>query len=201
MRIISGLAGGARLTAPPGKDVRPTNDRVKESLFASLGDIQGWTVVDLFAGSGALGLEALSRGASQVAFLDTNSRSLASVRQNLATVQRAAPDLPGKALVTRAGAETAPRRLAELAGAVDLLLADPPYRPAPHEYGAEKLLQDKALAQWATGAILVLEHAIDTPLLWHPRSNWKLLRKRAFGSRCLSFARQIAAQGSQSGDP
>lgn len=199
MRIISGLAGGVRLTAPPGKDVRPTNDRVKESLFASLGDIQGWTVVDLFAGSGALGLEALSRGARQVAFLDTNSRSLASVRQNLAAVQRAAPDLPGKAVVTRAPAETAPRRLGEMAGAVDLLLADPPYHPAPHEYGAVKLLQDKALAQWAAGAILVLEHAIDTPLLWHPRSDWKLLRKRTFGSRCLSFARQTAEQGTQSG--
>ena len=66
MRIISGRAGGIRLSAPAGQSLRPTEDRVKESMFSSLGDLTGSTVVDLFAGTGALGLEALSRGAAQV---------------------------------------------------------------------------------------------------------------------------------------
>ena len=64
MRIIGGFARGIKLTAPPGLDVRPTEDRVKETLFSMLGDITGMVVADLFAGTGALGLEALSRGAS-----------------------------------------------------------------------------------------------------------------------------------------
>jgi 16S rRNA (guanine966-N2)-methyltransferase len=190
MRVISGLAGGVRLTAPPGRDVRPTSDRVKESLFGTLGDIRGWTVVDLFAGAGGLGLEALSRGASRVVFFDTSSRSLACVRQNLAAVERAAPDLPGSAELIRASAESAPQRLAHLASSIDLVLADPPYHPAEHEYGAGKLVQDAAFATWATGALLVVEHAADTLLRWHPQGPWKMVRARAFGSRRLAFARQ-----------
>lgn len=189
MRIVSGMAGGIRLVAPPGRDVRPTSDRVKESMFGSLGDIQGWTVVDLFAGSGALGLEALSRGAARVWLFDTNSRSLDCVKRNLAAVCRAAPGLPGTAEAVRADAASAPRRLPELAGEIQLLLADPPYRPAEHEYGAEKLVRDEALAQWAADALLVLEHAADTLRAWPSDSPWKLLRRRQFGSRCLSFAR------------
>jgi 16S rRNA (guanine966-N2)-methyltransferase len=190
MRVISGLAGGVRLSAPPGRDVRPTSDRVKESMFGSLGDIQGWTVVDLFAGAGSLGLEALSRGAGRVVFFDTNPRSLACVQKNVSAVQRAAPDLPGTVELIRASAESAPQRLGHLAGSVDLILADPPYHPAAHEYGAEKLVLDATLAAWATGALLVVEHATDTRLAWHPRGIWKQLRARTFGSRCLSFARQ-----------
>jgi len=70
VRIIAGRAGGTRLKAPSGHDVRPTSDRVKEAVFASLGDIQGYAVADLFSGSGALGLEALSRGATTVYFVE-----------------------------------------------------------------------------------------------------------------------------------
>lgn len=191
MRIVSGLAGGVRLVAPRGMDVRPTSDRVKESMFGSLGDIQGWTVVDLFAGTGALGLEALSRGAARVLLFDTNPRSLACVKDNLAAVCRAVPDLSGTAEAVRADAASAPRRLPELAGRVQLLLADPPYHPAEHEYGAEKLARDAAMARWAEGALLVLEHATDTLLAWPAGSPWKLLRRRAFGSRTLSFARAL----------
>jgi len=178
--------------APPGQDVRPTSDRVKESLFGSLGDIQGWTVVDLFAGSGALGLEALSRGASRVVLFDSSPRSLACVERNLAAVRKASDHL-GVAQVVRADAATAPQRLPELAGKVDLILADPPYHPGAHEYGAEKLVQDPALARWAAGALLVVEHANDTALVWQPRGPWKLLRMRTFGMRCLSFARLVEA--------
>jgi 16S rRNA G966 N2-methylase RsmD len=104
-------------------------------------------------------------------------------------VTKAAPDLPGSAEVFRASAETAPKRLAHLAGRVDLVLADPPYRPAEHEYGAEKLVLDPAFATWAAGALLVVEHAAETPLVWSPRGPWQVVRRRAFGSRCLSFAR------------
>ncbi|MEI8079855.1 MAG: RsmD family RNA methyltransferase, partial [bacterium] len=78
MRIISGICGGLRVTAPPGLDTRPTADRVKESLFGMLGDLGGQRVLDLFAGSGALGLEALSRGAVAAVWVE-QQKSLAAL--------------------------------------------------------------------------------------------------------------------------
>ena len=76
MRVISGKAGGIRLQAPDGDAMRPTEDRVKEALFATLGNLQGLRVLDLYSGSGALGLEALSRGASEVVMVEKNPRHI-----------------------------------------------------------------------------------------------------------------------------
>jgi len=83
MRVIAGELGGRRLQAPRGRATRPTSDRVRESLFAMLGELDGERVLDLFAGSGALGIEALSRGAAVVTFVDHQARGLAILRQNL----------------------------------------------------------------------------------------------------------------------
>jgi len=84
MRIITGTAKGKRLFAPEGRDVRPTPERVKEGIFSALQfDIEGRRVLDLFAGSGQLGLEALSRGADSCTFVDMSETSLALVRKNL----------------------------------------------------------------------------------------------------------------------
>jgi 16S rRNA (guanine966-N2)-methyltransferase len=84
MRIVSGVAGGIRLHAPRGTVVRPTEDRVKESLFGALGDLSGARVLDLFAGTGALGLEALSRGAASVVFVERSRQVLPFLRDNIA---------------------------------------------------------------------------------------------------------------------
>lgn len=123
--MIAGLAKGRRLSAPHGLDVRPTADRVREALFnmleAHLGDLEGMRVADLACGSGALGIEALSRGAASCAFVDVAPRSLRAARANLAAVGLDGADASfvRDDLVRWASGQEA--------GAVDLVLADPPY--------------------------------------------------------------------------
>src|SRR3954451_2504981 len=86
MRVVAGEARGIRLVAPKGLDIRPTSDRVREAVFnalGSLGAVEGATVVDLFAGTGALGIEALSRGAAHATFVDRDRIAVDTVRRNL----------------------------------------------------------------------------------------------------------------------
>jgi 16S rRNA (guanine966-N2)-methyltransferase len=119
VRVVAGTAGGRRLQAPPGRDIRPTSDRVREAVFSSLESmdaVRGASVVDLFCGSGALGIEALSRGAASVTFVDEDRDALAVVRANLVTT-----GLEGD--VVRADA----LRWLEASERVDLALVDPPY--------------------------------------------------------------------------
>ena len=87
MRVIAGRFGGRRLSAPRGGRTRPTADRVREALFSVLGDLEGARVLDLFAGSGALGIEALSRGAAEATFVDTAPAALQALRDNLAALE------------------------------------------------------------------------------------------------------------------
>ena len=119
---MAGERKGTRLAAPAGRDTRPTSDRVRESLFAILGDVGGAEVLDAFAGSGALGFEALSRGAASVAFCDIDRTALAAVRENARRLRYA-----DRCTIRR---QDARRRLAadRAAGAMyDLVLLDPPY--------------------------------------------------------------------------
>ena len=83
MRVIAGTLGGRRLVAPAGTATRPTPDRVREALYSSLGDVQGAVVLDLYAGSGALGIEALSRGAASAVFVESGRHALDALRANL----------------------------------------------------------------------------------------------------------------------
>jgi len=191
MRIISGIAGGIRLRAPAGRTVRPTSDRVKESLFASLGDLTACCVVDLFSGTGALGLEALSRGAASVAFVERDRRHIRVIEHNLGAVLKCFVHLPvqPETRVIAADALRVPGVLADWTGAVDILLADPPYTQRAGEYGIRELLTDTPLAEWASGALLVLEHATDAPCPWHPEGQWHLVRQRRYGTTTISFAR------------
>jgi 16S rRNA (guanine966-N2)-methyltransferase len=87
VRVIAGRFGGRRLSAPRGARTRPTADRVREALFSVLGDLEGARVLDLFAGSGALGIEALSRGAAEATFVDTAPAALRMLRDNLAALE------------------------------------------------------------------------------------------------------------------
>jgi 16S rRNA (guanine966-N2)-methyltransferase len=123
---VAGVYGGRRLQAPAGRSTRPTSDRVREALFSILGPaVEGARVLDLFAGSGALGIEALSRGAAGVVFVDSDARAVAAVRANLAAI----------------GAEAAVHRreafawLAAADGTFDLVFADPPYSSAGRTAG------------------------------------------------------------------
>jgi 16S rRNA (guanine966-N2)-methyltransferase len=122
MRIIAGSRKGARILAPKGLDTRPTADRVREAAFNLVGPVDGAEVLDLFAGSGAMGLEALSRGAARVTFVEADRGAAATIVRNLDKLR-----LEG-ATVLR---EDAGRRLAADAASgtrYDLVLIDPPYR-------------------------------------------------------------------------
>lgn len=193
MRIIGGLASSIPLKAPHGLDVRPTTDRVKESLFGILGDLRELKVLDLYAGSGALGLEALSRGAASVVFVEKNSRHLRFLEDNLAIACRSiGGDARARVRVLRGDVRLTPRLLPEDAGTFDIIIADPPYEPGPGEYGADAMLKDAAFAAWAgPQALLVLEHALDSALPWHPLSSWQLRDLRRYHNTAIALARQV----------
>jgi 16S rRNA (guanine966-N2)-methyltransferase len=126
MRVIAGTYGGRRLRAPRGRATRPTAERVREALFAALGELQGEVVLDLFAGTGALAIEALSRGAARAVLVERDARALAALRANLAELGLA----PEQAEVRRGEALRALRTARERAETYDLLFVDPPYSHA-----------------------------------------------------------------------
>ena len=126
MRVIAGRLGGRRLTAPSGSATRPTGDRVRESLFAALGPVDGATVLDLFAGSGSLGIEALSRGARHAVFVERAGPALGALRANLDALGLG----PEVAEVRRADARAALRAARARGETYDLVFLDPPYRRA-----------------------------------------------------------------------
>jgi 16S rRNA (guanine966-N2)-methyltransferase len=132
VRVVAGRWGGRRLTAPAGTATRPTADRVREALFSVLGPLDGARVLDLFAGSGALGLEALSRGAAHATFVDSAPAAVRAVRANLAALA-VPPDL---ADVRRADARSFLRAARDADREYDLVFLDPPYGLAAR-FGAE----------------------------------------------------------------
>lgn len=151
-RIVAGKAGGRRLKVPPA-GTRPTSDRVREALFSSLDariDLDGVAVLDLYAGSGALGLEALSRGAAHVTFVESDAKAAAVVRDNIAAV-----GLPGAVL------RAAP--VAAVLGAsadreYDIVLADPPYAIADDD--VTRMLDALVANGWVgEGSLVVLERS------------------------------------------
>ena len=154
-RVIAGRYGGRRLQAPAGAATRPTSDRVREALFSILGArVHDARVLDLFAGSGALGLEALSRGARHVTFVDSGPAALAALRANLAA-------LGAEADVVRSDALRWLRAASRGARQYDLVFLDPPYRRAA-ELGAP--LSDSLPAVLAPGALVVAESDRRAPL-------------------------------------
>lgn len=132
MRVVAGIYGGRRLVAPRGEETRPTSDRVREALFSILGPLHDARVLDLFAGTGALGLEALSRGAAHVDFVERAAPALRAIEANLAALR-----VPRETFALRRQDALAFIRAARTAQReYDLVLLDPPYRLAP-ELGRE----------------------------------------------------------------
>lgn len=183
MRIIAGAAKGRQLVVPKGTELRPTADRVREALFSSLQPVvPGARVLDLFAGSGALGLEALSRGAAAATFVERAGRSLEALRRNVAIVGLAdSVVVAGDVRATLAG---------EVPGApFDLVLADPPYHE-PKAALAEVL--EALVVHLAPDATVVVERAArDGAPAWPDR----LLpgTPRRYGDTALHRAQLVAA--------
>ena len=164
------MHGGRRLSAPKGSATRPTSDRVREALFSALGDVSGLTVLDLFAGSGALGIEALSRGAADAVFVEKARPALAVLRANLEALAIDAEVHAGDAAAFVRNASREGR-------SYDLLFLDPPYRDA-ERIGRELPLGDVI----APGGRLVAESdrrspvPIDLPILFERRYGDTLIR-------------------------
>jgi 16S rRNA (guanine(966)-N(2))-methyltransferase RsmD len=155
VRIVAGRWGGRRLTTPKGEATRPTADRVREALFSILGDsVQGARVLDLFAGSGALGLEALSRGAAAATFVDRSAAAVRAVRANLEALGGEAEVRHEDALRFLRASPGKPRHY-------DLVLLDPPYGLA-ERLGRE--LSEALPAVLAPAALVVSESDRRAPL-------------------------------------
>ncbi len=151
MRVISGTAKGRSLNPVPGKGTRPTSDKVKEAIFSMIGPyFQGGHVLDLFAGTGALGIEALSRGMEKGIFIDMERQCMEVIRQNLQIT-----GLSEKAEIYRNEASKAIKALAKRGLKFDLAFLDPPYRLS---YMEELLLQMQSFDLFAVDAVIVLEH-------------------------------------------
>lgn len=174
MRVVAGLAGGRRLQAPAGRKVRPTSERVREALFNALGSmeaVEGAAVVDLYAGTGALGIEALSRGAVSATFVDADPQAVRSIKENLR-----ATGLAERGRVVQADAL---RFLADAATGdtrFDIAFADPPYAFD----GWAALL---AVVPAPLVAIEARDH-VDLGEEWHP------LRSKRYGDTVLTLARR-----------
>ncbi len=127
VRIIAGRFGGRRLRVPPGRGTRPTSERVREALFSMLGPLEGLEVLDLFAGTGALGIEALSRGAQSAVFVERDHAALGVLGDNLGALGLARKE----AEIRRGDALGALRTARERHETYDLIFIDPPYGHAP----------------------------------------------------------------------
>ncbi len=179
MRVIAGTAGGLRLKTRNSEDTKPTLDRVKEAMFSMLAPyLNEAAVLDLFAGSGALGIEALSRGAKSCAFSDRNKMCCDIIQQNLTHT-----GLSGKASLLSMEFTGALKLLAEQSGQFDLVLLDPPYNKGFEQQAMELLAKYGLCAQ---GALVAVERAASVRL---PQTvgPFTLLKEKKYGTVGLSI--------------
>jgi 16S rRNA (guanine(966)-N(2))-methyltransferase RsmD len=156
LRVIAGRFRGRKLHAPRGLVTRPTADRARQALFEILGPLSNQSVLDLYAGTGALGIEALSRGAARAVFVESHGAALSAIRKNLGEL-----DLESHAVVLPIAVERSARALRDQ-GPFDLVLCDPPWNSLDAALRAvERLLSTELMAP---GARLVIEHPAERTL-------------------------------------
>ncbi len=179
MRIISGTVKGRRLATPKRDILRPTSDRVKESMFNILGkQVEGKLVLDLFAGTGNLGIEALSRGAKKVIFVEKSREAFKLIQKNLS-----ACNMEGRSEILLKEVNQAIDRLKRRKEPFDLILMDPPYEKGLIQRTLEKLTNEKI---GHDDSILVIEHNRREPLPDISEA-WDLIRQRRIGDTVISF--------------
>jgi 16S rRNA (guanine966-N2)-methyltransferase len=173
VRVIAGSCRGRLLRAPAGKVIRPTSDRVREAIFDVLGslvDLEGMSVADLFAGSGAMGIEAISRGAASTVFVDDAPAALDAIRANLSTL-----GIEDRARIVR---EDVPLFL-ERPHQFDLALVDPPYEFASWDLVLARL--------HAPLAVLESRRPVEVPL------SWEVVRNKRYGGTLVTVVRSLGA--------
>jgi 16S rRNA (guanine966-N2)-methyltransferase len=170
VRVVAGEFGGRRLATPRGSRTRPTADRVREALFSMLGDVSGARVLDLYAGSGALGIEALSRGAESALFVERDASAAAVIERNLTSL----------GLEQEVLRQDAVRFLARSSGMFDLVFCDPPYDAASRLAGP---LAEHLPALTSEDARIVTESDKRNPLMLP----LPLLTERTYGDTRIAI--------------
>lgn len=185
-RIVAGVAKGRRLLVPAGRITRPTTDRAREGLFSTIeslvGSLQGLRVLDLYAGSGAFGLEALSRGAAHALFVESDAKAAAVLRRNITEL-----GLAGAAVrIEKAERLAASARIAPF----DVVLADPPYvMPAD---AVRQVLSDLLAGSWLVDdAVVAVERSTRDPR-WLWPEGIEPVRERGYGEGTLWYGRRAA---------
>ena len=189
-RIVAGSLGGRRLVVPPGSATRPTSDRAREGLFSTWqsllgGPLEGKRVLDLYAGSGAVGLEALSRGAGHALLVEADARAVRTVRENVKSLGLPGAEVrAGKAeQIIQAPAPTTP---------YDIVFLDPPYAVSDHDLG-EILLTLRAGGWLSDEALVTVERSTRGGAFRWPEG-FRALRARRYGEGTFWYGRAAASE-------
>jgi 16S rRNA (guanine966-N2)-methyltransferase len=176
--VIAGKLRGRPLRAPRGLTTRPTSDRAREAIFSILGNLAGLSVLDVYAGTGALGIEALSRGAARAVFVESDAGALRALRDNLTRL-----GIAGQATVIDTSLERAAPRLQKHAP-FDLVVADAPWRIA--QEAAERVVE-QSRGLLSSDARILLGHPTDSPVELPDSSGLALVQRRKWGGSGMSF--------------
>jgi len=177
MRVIAGSARKMRLKAPRGNDIRPTADQVKEALFSIIGNrVVGAIFLDLFAGSGAIGIEALSRGAGKAIFVDSSRQSILLIKENLSRT-----GFSEKASVLESDALQAIKGLSIKKIKADLIYLDPPYAEKLNTLVIDKIIEHAIIAN---NGLIIVEHAYDDQDWAQP---YPVIKQKKYGRKGLTI--------------
>ena len=182
MRVIAGTARSLPLKAPEGMDTRPTTDRIKETLFNMLqADVPGSVFVDLFSGSGGIGIEALSRGAKKAYFVENSEKAISCIRQNLSFTK-----MENRAIVIRQDACSALNNIYE--EAADIIFMDPPYG-FDHEKNVLAVLKTARYVTEET--IIIVEAALKEDFSWAEDSGFEVTKEKNYKTNKHVFLRKL----------
>ncbi len=187
MNIISGIAKGIILNVPKGLAVRPTGARARKSIFDSYGNWENKIVVDLFAGSGALGLEAASRGAANLYSVENSFKHCSIIKTNIEKIKKAG--VSTNISLIRNDAARVHKMLPELTGKIDVIFADPPYNDA--QSFAKAILNDEPFARWARGALFIFETGgeLSRKPEFHDFDLWNIEKSNKLGQSMYFYLR------------
>jgi 16S rRNA (guanine966-N2)-methyltransferase len=184
MRIVGGSARGIQLEAGDNPATRPTTDRLKETLFNMVGCLEGDVVADVFAGSGALGLEALSRGASKIYFIENDYKTMKVIKSNFEKVKKS---MAGNCGEVEFLCQDWRQALSQISAELDVLISDPPYGD-DSELARELIASQELINAGKESLFVVLEHLTRSQL---SSDNWKRLKVKHCNPTSFSFFERI----------